>query len=344
MEKREIMDGELHGEARAARASFVTWIGLVVNIVLTAFKYLAGFLGHSGAMIADATHSLSDLITDVVVILGFRIVSKPADHGHDYGHGKVETLLAAICGFFLLAAGLGILWSGACSIWGVLRGGVIARPGAIAFAAAVLSVVSKEILYWYTLKAGNALNSPAIIAKAWDHRSDAFSSIGTTVGIGGAMLLGERWRVLDPVAAVVVSVFIVRVAVPIIRESLDELLEASLDHECERRIRSIIERNDDVSGCHKLRTRKIGANMAVDVHVVVRRDLSLVEAHEIADAIEDALRKEFGRETFVTLHVEPDAQSGASSGGPAGRREAGPGGSLCISGRGPLRGVGGIPA
>ena len=151
------------------------------------------------------------------------------------------------------------------------------------------------------------------------------------------MLLGERWRVLDPIAAVVVSVFIVRVAIPIIRESLDELLEASLDHECERRIRAIIERNEDVSGSHKLRTRRIGANMAVDVHVVVRRDLSLVEAHAIADAIEDALRKEFGRETFVTLHVEPDAQSGASSGGPAGRREAGPGGSLCISGRGPLR-------
>jgi cation diffusion facilitator family transporter len=325
------MDGELRGKARAARASFVTWVGLGVNVALTAFKYAAGFLGHSGAMIADATHSLSDLITDIVVILGFRIVSKPADHGHDYGHGKVETLLAAICGFFLLAAGAGIFWSGSCSIWNVLRGHPIVRPGVIAFIAAVLSVVLKEALYWYTLRAGRTLNSSAIVAKAWDHRSDAFSSIGTSVGIGGAMLLGERWRILDPLAAVIVSVFIVKVAIPIIRESLDELLEASLDHDCERRIREIIERSAEVSGSHKLRTRKIGTNMAVDVHVVVRRDLSLVDAHSIADRIEDDLRTEFGREMFVTLHVEPDAPSGSSAGSSGDGSASGTFGAFCVS-------------
>lgn len=295
-------EGIVDREARAVR---VTWIGLVVNTVLTLFKYAAGFLGGSAAMIADATHSLTDLVTDIVVILGFRIVRKPADETHDYGHGKVEALLAGLCGITLVAAGFGIFWSGTHAIWHHFTGQEIRRPGMIAFAAAVISVVSKEWLYRYTIDWGRKLNSNAVIAKAWDHRSDAFSSIGTTVGIGGALFLGESARILDPLAAVIVSVFIVRAALPILKECMDELLEASLCEESEKALENLILSVEGIRGTHKLRTRKIGSVIAIDVHVLMDESLSLVEAHEISARVESLLRENLGRGTYISLHMEP---------------------------------------
>ncbi len=290
---------------RESQAVKVTWIGLVVNTLLTLFKYLAGFLGGSAAMIADATHSLTDLVTDIVVILGFRIVRKPADDTHDYGHGKVEALLAGLCGITLIAAGVGIFWSGTHSIWHFFTGQTIERPGLIAFVAAVVSVVSKEWLYRYTIRWGRELNSNAVIAKAWDHRSDAFSSVGTTLGIGGALFLGEKARILDPLAAVIVSFFIIRAAIPIMRECMDELLEASLCEERERELENLILSVEGVRGTHKLRTRKIGPVIAVDVHILMDETLSLVEAHEISARVERLLRESFGTGTYISLHMEP---------------------------------------
>lgn len=290
---------------REARAVRVTWIGLFVNTALTLFKYAAGFMGSSAAMIADATHSLTDLATDIVVILGFRIIRKPADDTHDYGHGKVEALLAGLCGITLIAAGVGIFWAGTHSIWHFYMGEPIERPGMIAFIAAVLSVVSKEWLYRYTVAWGRKLNSSAVIAKAWDHRSDAFSSIGTTLGIGGAVFLGEWARILDPLAAVVVSFFIIKAAVPILKECMDELLEASLSEEREREVENLIMSIDGVRGTHKLRTRKIGPVIAVDIHVLMDESLSLYEAHEISDSVEQLLRETFGHGTYISLHMEP---------------------------------------
>lgn len=282
----------------------------MLNLLLTALKYLAGFLGNSAAMIADATHSLSDLITDIIVLFGFRVVDKPADSTHQYGHGKVETLLSALCGIFLFLAGLGILWSGVRNIFCFFKGYPVLRPGNIALVAAFLSVVLKESLYRYTVRKGRELNSPAIVAKAWDHRSDAFSSIGTFAGIGGAILLGENWRILDPVAAIIVSVLVIRVSLGILGESLNELLEASLDRDMKEKILSTFNSFPDIRDVHLFRTRKIGPYFAIEAHLMVDRHLSLVEAHKISSDIERKVHAVFGEETLITLHVEPLPEKG----------------------------------
>lgn len=183
----------------------VTIVGSIVNFVLVVLKFVAGILGYSAAMLADAVHSLSDFVTDVIVIMFVRISNKPQDKGHDYGHGKYETLATAIIGILLLFVGFGILWNGVSSIYAFVKGEQLEAPGMIALVAALVSILCKEILYQYTVVKGKSLNSQAVVANAWHHRSDAFSSIGTAVGIGGAILLGEHWRVLDPIAAVIVS-------------------------------------------------------------------------------------------------------------------------------------------
>lgn len=311
----------MSGVDRETRAARVTWLGLFVNTGLTLFKYAAGFMGNSAAMIADATHSLTDLATDIVVILGFRIVRKPADDTHDYGHGKVEALLAGLCGITLIAAGIGIFWSGTHAIWHFFTGQQIGRPGLIALVAAVLSVVSKEWLYRYTIAWGRKLNSNAVIAKAWDHRSDAFSSIGTTIGIGGAVFFGEKARILDPLAAVIVSVFIVKAAVPILKECLDELLEASLSGERELELHHLIMSVEGVRGTHKLRTRKIGPVIAIDVHILMDESLSLVEAHDISAKVEHLLRENFGSGTYISLHMEPVSYYAVPGPEPEGERK-----------------------
>lgn len=218
----------------------VTIVGSVVNFVLLLFKFFAGIVGHSAAMIADAVHSLSDFVTDIIVLVFVRISSKPEDAGHDYGHGKYETLATAIIGVCLFVVGLGILWNGAKSIWYVIQGGTLPQPGMLALWAALISIVSKEALYQYTVFVGRKVQSQAVVANAWHHRSDAFSSIGTTVGIGGAIMLGDKWSVLDPIAAVIVSFFILKVSVKLLVPSMNELLEKSLPAEEENRINEII--------------------------------------------------------------------------------------------------------
>ncbi|HRU72578.1 MAG TPA: cation diffusion facilitator family transporter, partial [Paludibacteraceae bacterium] len=179
----------------------VTWVGFFANLVLSIAKLLAGIFGRSGAMIADAVHSISDFATDVVVLAFVKVSAKPKDEGHDYGHGKYETLATVIIGLALFAVGVGILINSIELIRQVVDGVVIERPGLIALVAAAVSIVVKEALYWYTILAARRVNSPAMEANAWHHRSDAFSSIGTLIGIGGAYFLGEQWRVLDPIAA-----------------------------------------------------------------------------------------------------------------------------------------------
>ena len=252
----------------------VTIVGSIVNFVLVVLKFVAGILGHSAAMLADAVHSLSDFVTDVIVIVFVRISNKPQDKGHDYGHGKYETLATAIIGILLLFVGFGILWNGVSSIYTFIKGGQLEAPGMIALIAAVVSILCKEILYQYTVIKGKSLNSQAVVANAWHHRSDAFSSIGTAIGIGGAILLGEHWRVLDPIAAVIVSFFIMKVAIQLLIPCVDELLEKSLPDEVEKDIEQALLSFPGVSEPHHLRTRRIGSYCAIEVHV--RMDLSLI--------------------------------------------------------------------
>lgn len=283
----------------------VTLAGSLVNVILVAFKFAAGILGRSAAMIADAVHSLSDLVTDVIVIVFVRISSRPEDKDHDYGHGKYETLATFLIGAALLIVGIGICWSGVEKIIRFFHGDSLDSPGWIAFVAALVSVVSKELLFHYTRVIGKRYDSPAVVANAWHHRSDAFSSIGTAAGIGGAILLGESWRVLDPLAAVIVSVFIIQVAVKQLKTCIDELLEHSLPDDIEQDITRIILSFDGVSQPHHLRTRRIGNHYAIDIHVRMDGSMPLYAAHEKATAIENKLKEAYGKGTYISIHVEP---------------------------------------
>ena len=284
----------------------VTIVGALANVTLLIFKFVAGIISNSAAMIADAVHSLSDFITDVVVIVFVKISSKPQDKSHDYGHGKFETLATLIIGIVLLFIGLMILYNGASATYRCIwLGEELHRPGMIAFWAAIFSIILKEAVYQYTVYKGKNLNSQAVIANAWHHRSDAFSSIGTAVGIGGAIFLGDKWVVLDPIAAIVVSVFIINVSLKIIIKSINELLEKSLPDEIENEIIKVAESFDMVKDVHDLRTRRIGNNIAIEMHLLMDGNLSLQCTHNTTELIESELRKKYGEHTHIAIHVEP---------------------------------------
>ncbi|MGD8212784.1 MAG: cation diffusion facilitator family transporter [Desulfobacterales bacterium] len=297
-------------DIRAAKANHVTWVGFFVNLILVVFKLVAGILGNSAAMIADAIHSLSDFATDVVVLASIRVVSKPADPSHDYGHGKFETLAAAAIALTLLLVGGGLLWTGGKKIWLAVDGAPLEAPGIVAFVAAGVSVACKEWLYRYTADVGRKISSQAVIANAWHHRSDAFSSIGTMLGIGGAVFLGRKWYVLDPIAAVIVSFFIIKVAISILSGSIKELSEESLDEAIEDEILMLSSKIGGISGTHNLKTRRIGNHIAIDLHINVDGSLSVIDAHTLASQLEASLRDRFGEQTFVSIHVEPAAAGG----------------------------------
>ncbi len=283
----------------------VTLLGTAANLLLTVFKFVAGIVGHSAAMTADAVHSLSDLLTDAVVLVFVRISGKPEDIGHDYGHGKYETLATTIIGITLAAVAVGIGWKGVESLLFWYHGGTLAEPGMLALWAAVASVVLKEAVYQYTIRRGKALNSTALEANAWHHRSDALSSLGTMVGIGGAILLGDRWTVLDPLAGLVVSLFILRVAWKLLKGGFDELMEASLPDEVEKEILEIVTSFPEVCDPHHLRTRRIGSRYAIELHIRMDGSITLAESHARTCEIEQALKNRFGEKTHITLHVEP---------------------------------------
>ena len=283
----------------------VTLSGSIVNLLLVIFKFLAGIIGNSAAMIADAIHSLSDFITDIIVIAFVRIAGKPEDKSHNYGHGKYETLATAIIGTVLLFVGTSIFINSAKSIIVFCNGKPIEAPGILALAAAFISIVSKEILYQYTIYKGRKINSKAVIANAWHHRSDVLSSVGTLIGIGGAIFLEKSWRVLDPIAALIVSLFIIKVSIQLIKPCIDELLEKSLPKETEEKILSIILSFPQISSPHHLRTRHIGNNIAIEIHIRMDGTMTLKEAHDITKQIEQSLKEEFGKETHIGIHMEP---------------------------------------
>lgn len=278
---------------------------MFVNIALFAFKLVAGIVGRSGAMIADAVHSASDFATDIVVLAFVRISSKPRDDDHKWGHGKYETLASLIIGVALFAVGVDIFMDSAIKIKAVTDGEVLPRPGIIAIVAAAVSIVAKELLYQYTARKGRALESPSVVANAWHHRSDALSSIGALLGIGAAYLLGEKWRIADPIAAIVVAALIIKVAIDLCSTALAELLEKSLPRATEEEIISIISATPNVYKPHNLRTRRIGSNIAIEVHIRVDGAMTVQDSHEISREIEHSLRARFGEQTAVAIHIEP---------------------------------------
>ena len=283
----------------------VTLVGGVVNVVLLLFKFVAGIVGHSAAMVADAVHSLSDFVTDVIVLVFVHISSKPKDKSHDYGHGKYETLAMTLIGVALLIVAIGIIYHGAMKIVAWMNGEQLEAPGTLALWAALLSVLLKEGVYQYSMVKARQLNSQVVEANAWHHRSDALSSVGTAIGIGGAIFLGQRWTVLDPIASLVVGAFIVKVAVDLLHRGIDDLMEHSLPEDVEEEILRIVGELKGVVDPHDLRTRKIGNHYAIELHILMDGDITLREAHNKASEVEDLLRARYGEHTHVAVHVEP---------------------------------------
>ena len=284
----------------------VTWIGFFVNLLLSIAKILAGIFGRSGAMIADGIHSISDFLTDLVVLVFVKVSSKPKDETHDYGHGKYETLASVIIGIALGAVAIGILVDSIEKIKSVIGGVIIPRPGLIALLAAVISIACKEGLYWYTMNIANRYNSPVVKANAWHHRSDAFSSIGTLIGIGGAYFLGEHWRILDPIAAIVVSILIGKVAYQLIKTGVDELLEHSLPIDDELKIEQLVLQDNTFQNMHDLKTRRVGNSVVIEMHLLVRGDMSVTQSHQATEEAEERPKVEFGNNTQITIHIEPE--------------------------------------
>ena len=287
----------------------VTLWGGAVNVVLLAIKFVAGIMGHSAAMVADAVHSLSDFVTDIIVLAFVHISGKPQDKSHDYGHGKYETFAMTFVALVLLAVALGIIYEGFVKITAWANGEQLKAPGVLALWAALVSIVMKEGIFRFTIKKAKELNSQAVEANAWHHRSDALSSIGTALGIGGAIFLGQRWAVLDPVASVIVGLFIVKVSLELLKSGFGDLMEQSLPDEVEQEILQLAGSIQGVEEPHELRTRRIGSRYAIELHVLMDGDIPLSEAHDKASEVEDLLRKQYGEETHVVVHVEPIPQS-----------------------------------
>lgn len=283
----------------------MTMAGGAVNVVLLLFKFVAGIVGHSAAMVADAVHSLSDFVTDVIVLVFVHISGKPKDKSHDYGHGKYETLAMTVIGLALLVVAVGIVYSGMTKIIDWANGTDLDAPGMLALWAALLSIVLKEGVYRYSMVKARELNSQAVEANAWHHRSDALSSLGTAIGIGGAIFLGKRWTVLDPIASVVVGMFIVKVAIDLLRRGIGDLMEQSLPDAVEEEMLQMVGAIPGVVEPHNLRTRRIGNHYAIELHIRMDGNISLRESHDKASEVEDMLRNRYGEDTHVAVHVEP---------------------------------------
>lgn len=295
----------------------VTLTGSAVNVILIVLKFIAGIVGKSSAMVADAVHSLSDFISDAIILVFVKIAGKPKDKTHDYGHGKFETLATVIIGLLLIGAGIGLMTGGIKSVIHSLNGQSLERPTILALIVAIVSILSKEWLYHYTIKAGKKLDSQAVVANAWHHRSDSISSLGTLIGISGAMFLGDRWRILDPLAAIVVSFLIIKSGYDIAKPCISELLEASLPEEKENEIIRLVMSVPGIKFVHNLRTRRIGNGIAVDLHAKMDGSLTLTEAHEKATAAENEIKRVFGNNSIINIHMEPYSDSTKNNDTPA---------------------------
>lgn len=282
----------------AMRVSAVT---IVWNVILSIFKLMAGVVGHSGAMISDAVHSASDVFSTIIVILGINIASRQSDDDHQYGHDRLECVAAILLAVVLFATGIGI---GIGGINKIIEGtaGKDAIPGMIALIAAVASIVVKEAMFWYTRSAAKKINSGALMADAWHHRSDALSSIGALIGIGGARL---GFPVLDSIASVIICVFIVKAAYDIFKDAVDKMVDKSCDEETEEKMRQLIKEQTGVLKVDVLRTRLFGAKMYVDIEIAADGDITLREGHEIAQVVHDKVEEEFPLVKHCMVHVNP---------------------------------------
>lgn len=292
-------------DQRSNQAIKVTNVSIGLGILLVILKFIAGIFGRSSALIADAVHSLSDLISDAFLLVAFFIVRQPQDDNHNYGHGKFETLSEVIIGILLILAGVGIGIGNFEKLVDFYRDKSYPLPGFLALMGAILSILVKEFLFFYTLKASKKLNSNALKANAWHHHSDALTSIATLVGVGGAMAIGGKFWVLDPLAGFAISFFILWMGIGISKEGIADLMERSLGEEARQKIVEICGEVEGLSNPHQIRTRRIGSDPAIELHVNVPGSMNVKEAHHLVDEYEKLLQKEFGKSAFITIHMEP---------------------------------------
>ena len=293
-------------DERVKRAARVTWLSVLVNVVLMAGKFAVGILGHSAAMVADAVHSASDFVTDFAVMVGMRLAERPQDLDHPYGHGKYETLAAVIVGIALCGVGLMISFHAGEAIFAAVWWGRLPeRPELMALWAGLISIGAKEVLYQLTAKVARDTKNDALLANAWHHRSDALSSVATSIGAGAAALFGGRWVLLDPLAAIVVGVVLLKIAWEIVRDSLDKLMEHGMLPEENAHILDLIHSIPGLFEPHHLRSRRVGAVAVIEIHFRVDPDMTVRESHELASHAEHLLKDAFGGDAIVTIHVEP---------------------------------------
>ena len=283
----------------------VTIKGMFINTLLMILKFVAAFIGHSSAMLADAIHSFSDFLTDIIILLQVKFGLKPRDDRHDYGYGKIATLITLLFGIVLFVLGFFLCYESLVKTIRAIQGTVLIRPGYIALIAAFASIVLKELLYRYTIHHAHETGSAILASNAWHHRSDAISSIGTTIGIGCAIILDERWRILDPLTALIVSFFIMRIGLEMAIHSSKELMETSLSEEKEQEIVKIASSEPGVQVTKELLTRRIGNNIAIEIDIMLPGDTTVKEAHEHALNIEKKLKEKYGSSTHIGIHIEP---------------------------------------
>ena len=282
----------------ANRVSLVTIIG---NVVLSVIKLLAGIIAHSSAMISDAVHSASDVFSTFVVIIGIKLASKKPDKEHPYGHERMECVAAIVLAMVLFITGLGI---GLEAVKNIIHGnyGDLQVPGVLALIAAIVSIVSKEAMYWYTRYYAKKIDSSALMADAWHHRSDAFSSIGALIGIGASRL---GYPVMDSIASLVIFVFIVKAAFDIFKDAIDKMVDHSCDEETEKQIYECVMKNENVMGIDLLQTRVFGNKIYVDVEIQADASYTLQKAHDIAEAVHDDIEESFPKVKHIMVHVNP---------------------------------------
>lgn len=284
-----------------------TWIGFWSNLALSVIKIIAGLIGRSGALIADGVHSMSDLVSDVLVLAMVNISHKSPDQDHPFGHGKYETLAALLLSALLIAVAGGIFWEGLSKIISVAKGEILPKPGIITLIVCVISILCKEWLYRYTRRVGEKIHSEAIIANAWHHRSDAFSSVATLAGVAGAIYLGDRWHILDPLAAILVAIFIAIVGIRMIIGAGRDLLGEALPADEQKLIKTAVTETDGVITYHHLRTTRSGADCIIEIHLKVDPQISVNNAHAISTAVEHNIKRILSQanSVFVSTHIEP---------------------------------------
>ncbi len=292
---------ELDPKTKAKIAYRVSWTSVWENILLAAFKLAAGLLAHSSAMVSDAVHSASDVFSTFTVMIGVRLSSRQADADHEYGHERLECIASLLLAALLAVTGLGIGYSGIQKI-AQASYGQLEAPGRLALVAAVVSILCKEVMYWYTRRAAKQTGSSALMADAWHHRSDALSSIGSLIGIWGARM---GWPVLDPAVSLVICLFILKVSYDVFRQAVNELTDRSCPAYIEEEMRLSILRQTGVERLDLLRTRQFGTRVYVDVEIAANGDLSLTQAHGIAQQVHDTIEREFPSVKHCMVHVNP---------------------------------------